>query len=79
MTDYRTYVIGEDGHFASSRGFVCDTDDHAIEWAKQLLDDQPIELWRGEQLVKRLSPESSDKHGSAVSHEIIDGRMVPKG
>jgi hypothetical protein len=69
MTDYRTYIIGADGHFASSRGFVCDTDDHAIEWAKQLLDDQPVELWSGERLVKCLSPPGSEKHGNAASHE----------
>jgi hypothetical protein len=79
MTDYRTCIIGSDGGSASSRRFVCDTDDHAIEWAKQLLDDQPVELWQGERLVKRLSPARTEKRDSAVSHEIHDGRLVPKG
>jgi hypothetical protein len=34
MTDYRAFKIGPDGHFAASRAFVCDSDEHAIEWAK---------------------------------------------
>jgi hypothetical protein len=76
MTDYRIYVVGTDGHFVTSRGFVCDGDEHAIEWAKQSIEDQPIELWSGKRMVTRLSP--PPKHGDSNSYEIHDGRMVPK-
>jgi hypothetical protein len=77
MTDYRAFKIGPDGHFAASRAFVCDSDEHAIEWAKQLQEDRPIELWSNDRLVKRLSAPVA-KHRNTVSHEIHEGRMIPK-
>ncbi|MBR1154498.1 hypothetical protein [Bradyrhizobium sp. JYMT SZCCT0428] len=55
MNEYRTYVIGDDGHIKSSRAFVCENDADAIVWAKQLVDGQDIELWSRDRLVKRLS------------------------
>jgi hypothetical protein len=77
MADYRAYMIGPDGHFAGSRGFVCDSDEHAIEWARQLLGDQPIELWSGERLIKCL-PLICSAGQNAVSHEIHKGQLIPK-
>ena len=77
MSDYRAYVIGPDGHFASSRSFACDSDEYAVEWAKQLLENRPIELWSGERLVKRLAPIRSESHNKD-SHEIHQGRMISK-
>jgi hypothetical protein len=77
MTDYRVFMVGMDGHIVGSRGFVCDTDEHAITWTKQMIEDQPIELWSGERFVTRLPPVES-RQNSAISHEIRDGRMVPK-
>jgi hypothetical protein len=47
MSAYRVYVIG-------IRRFVCDTDSDATVWAKQLLDDNDVELWNGYRLVIRL-------------------------
>ena len=73
MVEYR--VIGSDGHVESSRGFVCDTDENAIMWAKQMVGEQPAELWSGARLVQRLSPPDENQ---AVSHEIHDGRLVSK-
>lgn len=55
MAEYRAYIIGDDGHFISFRAFVCDTDDDATVWAKQLVDGHDIELWNGERRVIRLS------------------------
>jgi hypothetical protein len=52
--EYRAYLIGSDGHFASFRSLVCDNDADAIAWAKQLTGDQEIELWNGKRLVGRL-------------------------
>jgi hypothetical protein len=78
MADYRAYVVGADGHSVNYRAFVCDNDSDATVWAKQLLDDDDVELWCGERFVKRLSPPNSDKPGNAVSHEIHEGRLIPK-
>jgi hypothetical protein len=76
MADYRAFFVGSDGHFGGYRAFVCDTDEQAIVRTIQLLQDQPIELWSGARLVKRLFPR--DK-GEASSHEVHEGRLVPKG
>ena len=76
MTDYRVDLIGSDGQIERSRTFVCDTDDNAIVWAKQMVGQQPAELWSGTRLVERLFPPNEKQ---AVSHEVHEGRMVPKG
>ena len=78
MAEYRAYVIGRlDGHFATSRNFVCDSDEPAIEWVKQMLEKQPVELWSGERMVKRLLPTRSGAH-SANSHQVHQGWMFPE-
>jgi hypothetical protein len=38
MNKHRAYLVGEGGHFAGSRSFVCGTDAEAAIWAKQLVD-----------------------------------------
>jgi hypothetical protein len=76
MAEYYAYLIGSDRHFESSRAFVCDTDENAIVWAKQMVGQQPAELWSGTRLVERLSPPDEKQ---AVSHEVHEGRLVPKG
>jgi hypothetical protein len=45
MTNYRVFELGPNGRVEAWRAFVCDSDEHAIEWAKQLQDDRPVELW----------------------------------
>jgi hypothetical protein len=77
MAEYRVYVIGPDGHFATSRNFVRESDEQAIEWAKQMLEKQPLELWTGERMVKNFTPIRPDAH-SANSQELHQGRMVHK-
>ena len=76
MADYRAFFVGVDGHFQGFRALVCDTDENAVIWAEQLLEDQPIELWSGPRLVKRLSPR---ENRGAISQEVHEGRLVPKG
>jgi hypothetical protein len=46
MPDYRVYNIGKDGHFQQSVALDCETDDAAIEFAKQLVDGHDVELWQ---------------------------------
>jgi hypothetical protein len=76
MADYRAYLVGADGHFVSYRAFVCDNDSDATVWAKQLVDGDEVELWSGERFVTRPGVKSEPRR--AISHEYIDGRMVPK-
>lgn len=77
MGEYRAYVVGLDGHFVSFEGFTCGDDGEAIAKAQRLLDGHDVELWSGERFVRRLK--AAENHdGEAISHEIIDARMVPK-
>jgi hypothetical protein len=74
VSEYRAYVLEEDGRVARYRAFVCDSDADATVWAKQLFGGHDIELWSGDRLVARLK--STGKRG-AVFHKAIDGRMMP--
>jgi hypothetical protein len=73
MTRYRACTVGSDGHFVHCRVFACDTDEHAVEWAKQLMAGRAVELWSGAQLVKRLAPPDDRR---AITCEIDEGRLV---
>jgi hypothetical protein len=73
MSDYRAYRIGEDGHVASFRAFVCDSDADATVWAKQLVDGHDVELWSGDRFVIRLN--STAKPG-AVINDVRGGRIL---
>jgi hypothetical protein len=44
MTDYRAYTIGRDGHLIGFDAMICANDAEAIETAKRLVDQSPIEL-----------------------------------
>jgi len=61
MKHYRIVTIDYDGKLSQHRGFVCDNDDDAIVWAKQLVDEAPVKLWSGARFVARLEPRSSTK------------------
>jgi hypothetical protein len=54
VNEYRAYIVGRDGHFASCRGFRCADDTEAVTWARQLVDGQDVELWSGERFIVRL-------------------------
>jgi hypothetical protein len=69
MTRYQAYFVESDGYFAHCRAFTCDTDEHAIEWAKQLIAGRPVELWSGARAVKRLSC----PHDSNTLHALPEG------
>jgi hypothetical protein len=60
MPDYRAYIVGKDGHFASVEFLDSHPDDAAaIEAAKQLLAGHDIELWDRDRLIIRLEPPST--------------------
>ena len=45
MAKYRSVTIDNAGILSRPRGFVCDNDEDAMVWAKQLFDETPVELW----------------------------------
>jgi hypothetical protein len=72
MSDYHIVTLASDGQ-SSARHFACDNDGDAIVWAEQQLDQRPLELWAGERLVRRLSPDNPNR---AVTFKITEGRLV---
>jgi hypothetical protein len=59
MPNYRIVTVDQAGNLGRHRAFVSENDDDAIVWAKQLLDDAPVELWSGARFVTRLEPQSA--------------------
>lgn len=59
MANYRIITIDQAGKSGRHRAFVSDNDDDAIVWAKQSLDETPVELWSGARFVTRLEPQSA--------------------
>ena len=67
---YRAYLVDQAGHFHGVRVLEdCETDDQAVEMAKQYVDGCNIQLWdRGrliakistEEGVSRINPENED-------------------
>jgi len=54
MSDYRIYSLNPEGRITSPHLLIsCDTDQAAIERARQLVD-QDFELWEGPRLVARI-------------------------
>ena len=56
MSEYRAYIIGEDGHFIDAAPLICEDDDAALKQAEQLVNGRPIELWSGKRFIIRLEP-----------------------
>jgi hypothetical protein len=54
VPDYRVYIVGDDGHFRDAIPFVCETDDKAIEKAKQLVDGHDVELWQLDRQIAKF-------------------------
>jgi hypothetical protein len=54
MTDYRVYVVGNDGHFVRAVQLDCPDDNAAIESAKQFVDGLDVELWQRDRRVARF-------------------------
>jgi hypothetical protein len=54
MSHYRVYFIGSDGRFKSTVSLQCADDDAAIKQARQLSDDQDVELWQSARKIARF-------------------------
>jgi hypothetical protein len=77
MSEYRAYLIGEDGHFFEAVPLICTDDNEASEQAKRLADGHGVELWQRDRKVA-LFEHTPAKQRCSVTHEIHDGRMIPK-
>ena len=47
MTEYRAYILQQDGRIMMPVELDCADDDAAKEVAKQLVDGHDVELWQG--------------------------------
>jgi len=56
MSQYKVYVLRDDGHVISRVNLFCDGVTQAKEWAKALVDGKPIELWKGSMRIERFDP-----------------------
>jgi hypothetical protein len=77
MAEYRAYVIGADGHFYSAVRFECPGDEEARKEAEKLVDGHDVELWQGARKVAAFQ-HKHEKSRHSITHEIHDGRMIPK-
>jgi hypothetical protein len=55
MIRYQAYFADIDGQFTSYRAFACYSDEQAVEWTKQLMDQGAAELRCGDRVVMHLS------------------------
>jgi hypothetical protein len=61
LKEYWAFVMSNDGHAINLIGLHCETEEHAMERARQLMTDTPVELWDGPRRVARFNP----MHGSS--------------
>ena len=45
MAEYHAYLIGSEGRISKRVPIVCDDDEEAKRFARQLVDGHAIELW----------------------------------
>jgi len=57
MPGYRIFRIDEEGHIKGPAAeVVCNTDEEAIERARQYVDGLAVEVWDRDRLVKLVEP-----------------------
>jgi hypothetical protein len=60
MIDYRVYVLSTDEHIKDSANISCDSDEEAIEKARQLMKGHSlIEVWHRDRCVIRVKSTES--------------------
>lgn len=58
MPTYRVFQLNDGGHVDAPATLIeCDSDEQAIEQARQYLDGHAIELWEGKRQIKRFEPQ----------------------
>jgi hypothetical protein len=56
MNGYYAYFIGKDGHFTNRVQIICNDDEEAKRFAKQLVDGSAIELWHEARMIATFEP-----------------------
>ena len=56
MEEYRTCVIGPDGHIINRVDLRCVDENEARRLATQVVDGHPVELWQADRFIKRFEP-----------------------
>lgn len=51
MEEYKAYLLGPDGRIFGRIDLLCANEDTAIERARQLARECPVELWKGNQKI----------------------------
>jgi hypothetical protein len=64
MGSYRFYILDDTNHIIGHRERACDDDLAALDMARFLSGDHPIELWLGTRLVAHVNRGDSD-HSAA--------------
>ena len=57
MNGYYAFVIGEDGHVTKRIEIICENDEQARCYARQLVDGHAIELWQEARMIETFDPE----------------------
>jgi hypothetical protein len=57
MTDYRAYIVGQNGHLLSVIELDCLCDEAAIQAAKRYAVGHSVELWSGTRFISLLHHE----------------------
>jgi hypothetical protein len=82
MPGYRAYTIGDDGRFIGCEEMICVDDGEAIGKSRRRSKRYAVELWSGHRLVDRQHASdvaiATHKVKPTITHEIQDGRMIPK-
>ena len=89
MVAFKVYVLQDDGHVISQVDLFCNMG-QAKEWAKALVDDKPVELWKGPIRIARFEPWPSREQistgrrethvSAALMHRqpaVLDGERMP--
>jgi hypothetical protein len=58
MAHYRAYFIGRDGHFKKTVDLICDDDDGARKYARQMVNGHDVELWQHDRRVEKFEGHS---------------------
>jgi hypothetical protein len=58
MAHYRAYFIGHDGYFIKAVDLICDDDDGARKYARQMVDGHDVELWQHDRRIEKFAGRS---------------------
>ena len=53
---YRVYILAENGTIDNVVRLAANDDDHAIEYAKSMVDGHAIDLWDGLRFIDQFPP-----------------------